>query len=300
MITYSSSSDVVVETMSLTSPLLSSTPLSGMCHVQIVEEPKEEFRFRYKSEMQGTHGCIHGRTYSRESKKFPTIQIQNVPKHLEYVTVRVGLYTNEKQRDHHVHKLMWKQFSDVEQNFVEFDVSRGKGFRHTWQGLGIINTSRKNIDETLFNRIKKTFLERSGEQLNSSNPQLTDAEELQIKSKASAMGKKVKDKLNTVVLGFTAFSVDQGIYRQLCPMAFSNPINNLKNPSTGELTICRISAIAGRVNGGDEVFVFIERVKKGDIQVRFFELDEDHERVWEDFAEFRASDVHRQYAIAFK
>ena len=114
------------------------------------------------------------------------------------------------------------------------------------------------------------------------------------------MGKKVTDKLNTVVLGFEAFRVDHGIYRPLCSMAFSNPINNLKNPSTGELKICRISTFTGSVNGGDEIFIFIERVKKGDIHVRFFELDNDDERIWEDFGEFQEGDVHHQYAIAFK
>jgi len=288
------------ETLRITSPVVSPPPLSGICHIQIVEEPEEKFRFRYKSEMQGTHGCIHGRTYTKKSKKFPTIQIQNVPMEVLTVRVRVALYTNEKPRNHHVHKVMWKQSSDFEQNFVEFDVTRSQGFRQTWQGLGIIHTSRKYIDETLFNRIKKVFLEQKGAQINNPNPQLADAEELQLKSDANAMGKKVTDKLNTVVLGFEAFRVDHGIYRPLCSMAFSNPINNLKNPSTGELKICRISAFAGSVNGGDEIFIFIERVKKGDIHVRFFELDKDEERVWEDFGEFQEGDVHHQYAIAFK
>jgi len=272
----------------------------NVCHIQIIEEPEEKFRFRYKSEMQGTHGCIHGKHYTKKSKKFPTVQIQNVPLDVHTVRIRVALYTNEKPRNHHVHKVMWKTASDVEQNFVECEVNRAQGFRHMWQGLGIIHTSRKYIDETLFNRIKKVFLEQKGAQKNVPNPALSDAEELQLKSDANAMGKKVTDKLNTVVLGFEAFRVDNGIYRPLCSMAFSNPINNLKNPSTGELKICRISAFSGCVSGGDEIFIFIERVKKGDIHVRFFELDKDEERVWEDFGEFQEGDVHHQYAIAFK
>ena len=90
-------------------------------------------------------------------------------------------------------------------------------------------------------------------------------------AEAHKLGKQVTDKLNTVVLGVEAFRVDHGIYRPLCPMAFSNPINNLKNPSTGELKICRISAFAGSVEGEEEVIILIERVKKGDIHVRFFE-----------------------------
>ena len=54
------------------------------------------------------------------------------------------------------------------------------------------------------------------------------------------------------------------------------------------------------MTGGDEIFIFIERVKKGDIQVRFFQLDEHEERTWQADAHFTEGDVHHQYAIAFK
>ena len=256
--------------------------------------------FRYKSEMQGTHGCIHGKNFTKKSKKFPEIQIVNVPLDVKVVRLRVALYTNEKPRKHHVHKIMWKQFSDREQDFIEVDVPKKNGFKHNWQGLGIIHTSRRFIDETIFNRIQKVFLEQKGAKMRDPYPRLSDAEELQLKSDAARMGKEITDKLNTVVLGFEAFRVENGIYYPLCSMAFTNAINNLKNPSTGDLKICRISAYTGSVTGGDEIFIFIERVKKGDISVRFFQLDENDERGWEADAHFTEGDVHHQYAIAFK
>jgi len=272
------------------------------CSIEMVEEPEEKFRFRYKSEMQGTHGCIHGRTYSKKNKTFPTVEVHNVPADVTTVRLRIALYTNETSGvpQHHVHKMMWKQASDTEQDFIECNVERDQGFRHSWQGLGIIHTSRKNIDQTLTSRISKLFIESKEANENSSSIRLTDAEELKLKAEAHKLGKQVTDKLNTVVLGVEAFSVEQGIYRPLCPMVFSNPINNLKNPSTGELKICRISAFAGSVEGEEEVIILIERVKKGDIHVRFFELDQDEERVWEELAEFQEGDVHHQYAIVFK
>jgi len=282
-------------------PPLLSPDVSGLCNIQVVEEPEEKFRFRYKSEMQGTHGCIHGKNHQKKkAKKFPTVGVQNVPADVDTVRLRVALYTNEKPRKHHVHKIMSKQFSEQEQDFIEVDISRKNGFQHVWQGLGIIHTSRRHIDETLFNRIKKVYLEQKGKNNNDNQPYLTDSEEVQLKSDAANMGKQVTYKLNTVVLGFEAFRVENGIYIPLCAMAFTNPINNLKNPSTGELKICRISAFSGSVSGGDEIFIFIERVKKGDIQVKFFQLDDNEERVWEEFAEFTEGDVHHQYAIAFK
>merc|ERR1719445_2159181 len=185
-------------------------------------------------------------------------------------------------------------------DFIEVDIPRSKAFKHTWQGLGIIHTSRRFIDETIFNRIKKVFLEQKGAKSGDQFPRLTDAEELTLKADAARMGKEITDKLNTVVLGFEAFRVENGIYYPLCSMAFTNAINNLKNPSTGELKICRISAFSGSVTGGDEIFIFIERVKKGDIEVKFFQLDENEERSWESKAQFTEGDVHHQYAIAFK
>jgi len=224
----------------------------------------------------------------------------NVPQDVKVVRLRVALYTNEKPRKHHVHKIMWKQFSDREQDFIEVDVPKKNGFKHNWQGLGIIHTSRRFIDETIFNRIQKVFLEQKGAKMRDPYPRLSDAEELQLKSDAARMGKEITDKLNTVVLGFEAFRVENGIYYPLCSMAFTNAINNLKNPSTGDLKICRISAYTGSVTGGDEIFIFIERVKKGDISVRFFQLDENDERGWEADAHFTEGDVHHQYAIAFK
>ena len=249
--------------------------------------------------MQGTHGCIHGKNFTKKSKKFPEVQIVNVPQEVKCVRLRVALYTNEKPRKHHVHKIMWKQFSDKEQDFIEVDVPRKNGFKHNWQGLGIIHTSRRFIDETIFNRIQKVFLEQKGAKMRDPYPRLSDAEELQLKSDAARMGKEITDKLNTVVLGFEAFRVENGIYYPLCSMAFTNAINNLKNPSTGDLKICRISAYTGSVTGGDEIFIFIERVKKGDISVRFFQLDENDERNWEADAHFTEGDVHHPEAAAF-
>lgn len=280
--------------------------MNGSVQVQprilVLEEPEDKFRFRYKSEMQGTHGCIHGKTYNKKNKKFPMIQVVNVPPDVEKVRVRVALYTNEPHgpKSHHVHKLMWKAASDSEQDFVESDLTAAQLFTHVWQGLGIIHTGRKYIDQVLYDRIKKVFIEKRGAIHNMVSPPLSDADMIKLKKDAHEMGAKIVDKLNTVVLGFEAFRVDNGIYRPICPMAFSYPINNLKNPSTGDLKISRISAFAGSVNGGEEVFIFIERVKKGDIKVRFFELDKDEERVWSEFAEFQENDVHHQYAVAFK
>lgn len=45
----------------------------------------------------------------------------------------------------------------------------------------------------------------------------------------------------------------------------------------------------------NEFNIFIENIK-----VRFFEMNEDNEVIWEDFGKFSEADVHHQYAIALK
>ncbi|KAI1887071.1 hypothetical protein AGOR_G00202350 [Albula goreensis] len=55
---------------------------------------------------------------------------------------------------------------------------------------------------------------------------------------------------------------------------------------------------SGSVLGGDEVFLLCEKVQKDDIEIRFYE--EEEEDGWEAFGDFSPTDVHKQYAIVFK
>lgn len=41
----------------------------------ITEQPVEKFRFRYKSEMHGTHGSLMGRTSEKSKKTYPTVEV---------------------------------------------------------------------------------------------------------------------------------------------------------------------------------------------------------------------------------
>lgn len=144
------------------------------------------------------------------------------------------------------------------------------------------------------------FAENKAVQHNSAAVEITKGEEITLKDSAKKMAKEMPEKMNTVLLGFQPFYHVNGIYYPLCDITFSQPIRNLKNPTTGDLRITRMSVGAGSVQGGDEVFIFTERVIKGNIKVRFFQENEEEERVWEAFATFSENDVHHQYAIAFK
>ena len=48
---------------------------------------------------------------------------------------------------------------------------------------------------------------------------------------------------------------------------------------------------AGSVRGGDEVYLLCDKVQKDDIEVRFYEDDENG---WQAFGDFSPTDVHKQ------
>ncbi|RXG58368.1 Nuclear factor NF-kappa-B subunit [Armadillidium vulgare] len=73
----------------------------------------------------------------------------------------------------------------------------------------------------------------------------------------------------------------------------------IKNASTGELKIVRISAVSSPCTGGTEVWMLVEKVKKNNVRIKFYELDKDNQEVWKGYGEFKESDVHHQYAIVF-
>jgi Rel/ankyrin family protein len=66
------------------------------------------------------------------------------------------------------------------------------------------------------------------------------------------------------------------------------------------LKICRLSTAVSSAEGGDEVFMFVEKVCKNNIKIRFFEVDDLENEIWFDWGVFSEVDVHHQYAIAFK
>eukprot|EP00088_Acartia_fossae_P009819 TRINITY_DN14814_c0_g1_i2.p1 TRINITY_DN14814_c0_g1~~TRINITY_DN14814_c0_g1_i2.p1 ORF type:complete len:920 (-),score=212.60 TRINITY_DN14814_c0_g1_i2:82-2841(-) len=275
--------------------------------IVIEEEPEEVFRFRYKSEMSGTHGCIHGKAFDKKNKTFPTIKVENVEEGVDKLFVRVGLYAKAQKHAHHVHKLMMKKVSekDDEEDFIQLETTRDQSFRVIWKGVGIIHTSKgkdsEKLVDTIKNRKLKVALEAKKVEMQSSLAELSQNEQIQIEKEALRLKKDNDIDMNLVYLGWEAFKCINGVLYPVCNMKFSPPIRNLKNPKTGYLKITRMSKSSGSVAGGDEIFIFTERVIKDDIKVRFFQQkDNCDSREWEDLAQFGETDVHHQYAIAFK
>ncbi|KFB51034.1 AGAP006747-PA-like protein [Anopheles sinensis] len=278
-------------------------PDYGKPHLVILEQPVDKFRFRYQSEMHGTHGSLMGQRTEKSKKTFPTVELRGYSGEAK---VRCSLYqVEESRRAPHSHLLVIKSGEEDLIDPHDVDVGPnapgdtggggggGGGYVATFQGMGIIHTAKKFIGPELYKKLRKHRLTRD-------NREPTEREEKQMQDEAAQMARTMN--LNQVCLCFQAFEVDPATsqWKPLTEPVYSNAINNMKSALTGELKICRLSTTFSSVDGGEEVFMFVEKVCKNNIQIRFFELDEYETEVWVDKAVFSEADVHHQYAIAFK
>ncbi|XP_017058414.1 nuclear factor NF-kappa-B p110 subunit [Drosophila ficusphila] len=255
-------------------------------HLRIVEQPVEKFRFRYKSEMHGTHGSLNGANSKRTPKTFPEVQLYNYD---GPAVIRCSLFQTNLDSPHSHQLVVRKDERDVCDPH-DLHVSKDRGYVAQFINMGIIHTAKKFIRDELF----KKKQDRLVFQMNRRELSTKQIQELHQETEREA-----KDmNLNQVRLCFEAFKIeDNGTWVTLAPPVYSNAINNRKSAQTGELRIVRLSKPTGGVMGNDELILLVEKVSKKNIKVRFFEEDEDGETVWEAYAKFRESDVHHQYAI---
>ncbi|XP_043666595.1 nuclear factor NF-kappa-B p100 subunit isoform X2 [Vespula pensylvanica] len=269
---------------------------TGEPHLIITEQPVEKFRFRYKSEMIGTHGSLVAASNTTAHKKCaPTVQLRNFQ---DKAIIRCTLVTSDdrKERLPHAHHLVRRTGHKDQDDPHEIEVSQENGFTAAFHGMGIIHTAKKHIKDELVRKLQFELLEERKRK--NINAILSTRDEVQIKADADIYQKSIN--LNSVSLCFQAFIKDRNnIMTPLTEPVYSNPINNLKSALTGELKICRIDKFTSSCEGGEEVFILVEKVGKKNIRIKFFELNEDIE-VWSDYGRFSELDVHHQYAIVFR
>ncbi|KAJ0178904.1 hypothetical protein K1T71_005679 [Dendrolimus kikuchii] len=246
-------------------------------YLRITEQPQNHFRFRYVSEMVGTHGCLLGKSSmstSSKPKTHPTVELMN---YSGQALIRCQL-AQHRNPDQHPHRLL----EEERERDLSYMVPEQGCYRVAFAGMGIIHTAKKDVPGLLI----RQFNEKHG------NSNLNARE---IKAHCESIAKNID--LNIVRLKFSAHDIETG--KEICAPVFSEPIHNMKSASTNDLKICRISRCAGRPKGGDDVFILVEKVNKKNIQIWFYELDENGKRVWSAQAKFIQSDVHHQYAIVF-
>ncbi|KAF5293198.1 hypothetical protein FQA39_LY13666 [Lamprigera yunnana] len=268
--------------------------------LKILEQPVDRFRFRYKSEMSGTHGSLCGLTSDRSRKQtYPCVQLLN---YNEPAVIRCSLYQYGREntaysRQLHAHRLVKKQGAEEIDDPHEIVVNSDSGYIANFHSMGIIHTAKKFIIPELIRkntRLKKEEIARADGELRP----LTKKEDIDIRSLAEKESKCIN--LNVVCLRFDAYKVYNSVYYPLCEPVYTHAINNLKSALTGDLKIVRMDHCSSSCRGGREVFILVEKVTKKNIKVRFFELDEEDREIWSDYGRFSDLDVHHQFAIVFK
>ncbi|KAL4708286.1 hypothetical protein ACJJTC_007692 [Scirpophaga incertulas] len=257
----------------LTFHLQELTCVDGAPYLRILVQPQQYFRFRYQSEMVGTHGCLLGETYGK-TKTHPTVELVN---YTGRAVIRCRLAQDRSPKEH-PHKLL-----EDEQDRDVSSVVPEQTYKVAFSGMGIIHTAKKDVPKLLYQKYMQNM-----------NPNDINRRDLSILCENEA--KSIN--LNIVRLRFSAHHIETD--HEICEPVFSRPIYNLKCAATNDLKICKMSSCSGSASGGEEVFIFVEKVNKKNIAIRFYELDENGDEVWSANGNFNQSDVHHQYGIAFR
>ncbi|XP_023372798.1 nuclear factor NF-kappa-B p105 subunit isoform X2 [Otolemur garnettii] len=272
-------------------------------YLQILEQPKQRgFRFRYVCEGP-SHGGLPGASSEKNKKSYPQVKICN---YVGPAKVIVQLVTNGKNTHLHAHSLVGKHCEDGICTVTAGPKDMVVGFAN----LGILHVTKKKVFETLEARMTEAcirgynpgllvhpdlaYLQAEG----GGDRQLTDREKELIRQAALLQTKEMD--LSVVRLMFTAFLPDStGSFTRRLEPVVSDAIYDSKAPNASNLKIVRMDRTAGCVTGGEEIYLLCDKVQKDDIQIRFYE-EEENGGVWEGFGDFSPTDVHRQFAIVFK
>ncbi|XP_007890062.2 nuclear factor NF-kappa-B p105 subunit [Callorhinchus milii] len=273
-------------------------------YLQIVEQPKQRgFRFRYGCEGP-SHGGLPGASSEKNKKTYPTVKICNYVGNAKIV---VQLVTCGKTAVHlHAHSLVGKQ---CEKGICLVQLGP-KEMTSVFPNLGILHVTKKNVASTLEQRMVHACImgynngivihpEINHRHIETCSMRELTERERELIHQASIQQAKEMD-LSVVRLMFTALLPDSScrFTRRLEPV-ISDPIYDSKAPNASNLRIVRMDKTAGCVTGGDEVYLLCDKVQKDDIQVRFYEENENG-GIWEALGDFGPTDVHRQFAIVFR
>ncbi|XP_042312392.1 nuclear factor NF-kappa-B p100 subunit isoform X2 [Sceloporus undulatus] len=252
-------------------------------YLTIIEQPKQRgFRFRYGCEGP-SHGGLPGASSEKGHKTYPTVKISN---YVGLARIEVDLVTHTDPPQVHAHSLVGKQCGDDGNCIVTVGP---KDMTAQFNNLGVLHVTKKNMMEIIKKKLQK-------QKMRNRVQSLTESEQEEIEQEAKEL-KKTMD-LSIVRLRFSAYLRDSsGNFTLALKPVISDPIHDSKSPGASNLKISRMDKTAGSVRGGDEVYLLCDKVQKDDIEVRFYEDDENG---WQAFGDFSPTDVHKQYAIVFR
>lgn len=243
--------------------------------VEILEQPKSNsLRFRYQCEGRGA-GALQGARSTPDQKTFPKIQVHGYKGPAVVVVSCVTHDTSPPKA--HPHNLVSPATvgrDGCKKGVCTININPDT-MTAEFQHLGVQCVRRKDIAEALQQRkeIRVDPYRQGFDHAN--NPQTID--------------------LNAVRLCFQVFYEKDvpGKFTGVMDPVCSEPIFDAK--AKRELQIMDISDTSSPASGGKKIILLCERVSRDDIKVKFYD-----DMGWEAYADFNPSDVHKQYAIAFK
>lgn len=134
---------------------------SSQPKLTIIEEPADKFRFRYSSEMHGTHGSLMGEHTKKNQKSYPQIRLEG---YQGKAVIRCTLYQEKLTNPcPHSHSLVIRKNDNDECDPHYFEVDGSKDFTTIkCQGMGIIHTAKKDIRDTLCRKLM-TLAQKDGD-----------------------------------------------------------------------------------------------------------------------------------------
>ncbi|XP_030763619.1 embryonic polarity protein dorsal-like [Sitophilus oryzae] len=245
-------------------------------YVRILEQPASRaYRFRYQCERSpvgSIHGSIQGVSSTPQIKTYPEIQVEG---YRGNALVVVSLVMKDPPYAAHPHKIV------------------GKGCRHGVCTLTIpVDTMRVEFPHLGIQCVKKKEVESS----------LTQRESIRVDPFRQHFHHKYNPNLINLSAVRLCFQVilegETGKYTEPLEPVVSDVINDKRIVSS--LTIVSLSDCVGSVSGGEEDCILLcEKASKDDIEVHFFELENDRV-VWSAKPDIRPTQVYKQVVIWFK
>lgn len=129
------------------------SPVPTKPRLIIIEQPADKFRFRYSSEMHGTHGSLMGENTRKNQKSYPQVKLEG---YNGKAFIRCTLYQEKKTNPSpHSHSLVVRKNDRDECDPHYFEVDGAANLTTIkCQGMGIIHTAKKEIIETLRTKLE--------------------------------------------------------------------------------------------------------------------------------------------------
>ncbi|CAB3370721.1 Hypothetical predicted protein [Cloeon dipterum] len=224
-------------------------------------------------------------------KTFPTVRLWGCQE--PAAAIRCTLATVGEDKEHPNLLVSRKKNENVKEPHIQ-EVNEESNWEAKFK-LGILSTTRKEANKVLM--AKKIRRRHECGVVHPPSPK----DKKQIEKEAVCEAKAVN--LNAVRLRFEAVNPINNSPLMDCygnPLVvFSTPILNTKCAANKELKITKASVTSGTCYGNTEVMLFVDKVNKRDVKIRFFEEDDEGETIWQAFGTFNECDVHYQYGIVF-